>query len=281
MNLKRIMLVAAIAVAGLVTAACGETVQPGYGGVKINRLAGGVQPEALGSGWHGAIPGIEDIEQYPTIQRTYTYTREHDERGTENEEITFTDRTGLAMTADVQLVLSAERARLPHLYTKYRLTFDQLLAGPIRNDVRTAIAAETEQVGVDQLLAGGRQEVIRRALARVQRKWAADGIVISQLDWIGAIRFPQVITAAIQQRTQADQQVNAARARVAVAEAQAAEKVAVAQGDADAIRLRGEALRAYPQVLEQEEIRRWTGLCPRNSGTCMLGGDARALVQAQ
>lgn len=277
MKIKTLLL---IGFGALALAACGKTVEPGNGGVKINKLAGGVQSEALGSGWHGAMPFVERIEQYPTIQRTYTYTREADERGAENEEITFTDRTGLAMTADVQLVLSAQQAALPKLYTKYRLTFDQLLAGPIRNDVRTAIARQTELVGVDQLLAGGRQEVIRKAFSEVQRKWASDGITVSQLDWIGAIRFPGVITTAIQNRTQADQQVNAANAKVAVAEAEAREKVAIATGDAEATRIRGEALRINPQVLEQQEIAKWTGLCPRNgSGTCVLGAGANTLVQ--
>lgn len=260
-------MISAAVMAAMSLAACGETVQPGSGGVKINSLAGGVQSEALGSGWHGAMPFVERIEQYPTIQRTYTYTREENADGAENEEITFTDRTGLAMTADVQLVLSANQATLPRLYTKYRLTFDQLLDGPIRNDVRTAIAAETEKVGVDQLLAGGRQEVIRRAFVRVQRKWAAEGITISQLDWIGAIRFPNVITAAIQARTQADQQVNSARARVAVAEAQAAEKIAVARGDAEAYRLRSSEL--TPLIVQQQAISKWDGKLPTT-----MAGDA-------
>ena len=265
--MKKILMVTASIMAAVSLSACGETVQPGSGGVKINSLAGGVQQEALGSGWHGAMPFVERIEQYPTIQRTYTYTREENADGAENEEITFTDRTGLAMTADVQLVLSANQATLPRLYTKYRLTFDQLLDGPIRNDVRTAIAAETERVGVDQLLAGGRQEVIRRAFLRVQRKWAAEGVTISQLDWIGAIRFPNVITAAIQARTQADQQVNSARARVAVAEAQAAEKIAVARGDAEAYRLRSSEL--TPLIVQQQAIAKWDGALPST-----VAGDA-------
>lgn len=252
MKIKTLLMIGLGAIA---LAACGKTVEPGNGGVKINNLGGGVQQQALGSGWHGAMPFIERIEQYPTIQRTYTYAGDN--------AIGFTDRTGLSMSADVQLVLSAQQHALPKIYTKYRLTFDELLAGPIRNDIRTAIAAETELVAVDQLLAGGRQDVIRRSFARVQKKWAADGVVITQLDWIGAIHFPAVITEAIQARTQADQQVNAAQARVAVAEAQAREKIAIAQGDAEAYRLRGEALRANPHILEQQVISKWDGKLPQ------------------
>lgn len=265
--MKRIILVAALAAISLTTVACGRTVEPGTAGVKVKTLGSGagVQQSPLNNGWHATGIG-ERIELYPTIQRTYSYTREADERGPENEEITFTDRTGLPMTADVALTLRVNPTAAPGLYTKYRLTFDELLDGPIRNDLRSAIAAQTEQVSVDQLLAGGRQAIINGAMQRLQRKWSAEGVEISQLEWIGQIRFPDVILSAIKARTEADQQTLAATARVAVAEAQAKEKIAIATGDAEAYRLRGEALRANPQVLDQQAIAKWNGVMPQVVG---------------
>ncbi len=242
----------------------GKTVEPGNVGVKIKTLGtgAGIATEPLRSGWHFKGLG-ERIVEYPVIQRTYSYTKEPDERGSENEEIVFTDRTGLPMTADVAATIRVNPAMAAKVYTKYRLSFDELLDGPIRNDIRSAVAAASESRGVDQLLAGGRQQVIGQALRTVQAKWAREGVDITQLEWIGTIRFPNVIVAAIQSRTQADQQVLAAQARVAVAQAQAQEKVAVATGDAEAYRLRGEALRANPQVLEQQAISKWNGVLPK------------------
>lgn len=262
--MNRTILIAAVSAAALTTAACGKTVEPGNAGVKVKTLGSGagVQNEALPTGWHATGIG-ERIELYPTIQKTYTYTREPDARGPENEEIVFTDRQGLPMTADVAATLRVTPSAAPKLFSKYRLSFDELLDGPIRNDIRSAIAAETETVAVDQLLAGGRQAVIQKALKAVQRKWASEGVEISQLAWIGTIRFPSVVTDAIQARAQADQQVLAATAKVAVAEAQAKEKIAIATGDAEAYRLRGESLRANPQVLEQQAIIKWNGQLPQ------------------
>ncbi len=75
------------------------------------------------------------------------------------------------MTADVQVVMRIDPSRAPALYTRYRLTFDQLFEGPLRNDVRSAVAAETELVSVEYLYKGGRQAVIQKALQRVARKW--------------------------------------------------------------------------------------------------------------
>jgi len=265
--MKRAIILAAVCVAALSTAACGKTVEPGNAGVKVKTLGSGagVQQEALPNGWHATGIG-ERIEVYPTIQKTYPYTREKTDDGDENEEIVFTDRTGLPMTADVAATLKVEPRAAPALYAKYRLSFPQLLDGPIRNDVRAAIAAETEKVGVDDLLAGGRQQVIQRALKTVQTKWSKEGVTISQLEWIGSIRFPDLILESIKSRTQADQNVLAATAKVKVAEAQALEKIAIAKGDAEAYRLRGEALRANPQVLEQQAIAKWNGQMPQVVG---------------
>lgn len=265
-NLMTGLLIAASAVA---LAGCGKTVEPGSVGVKIRTLGGGgVQREPLTSGWHANGIG-ERIVQFPTIQRTYAYTREKNEDGDQNEELTFTDRTGLPMTADVQAVIRVEPHAAPKLYTKYRLDFDQLLDGPIRNDVRTAIAAETEKVGVDDLLAGGRQAVISRAAKRVQAKWSREGVSVSQLDWVGTIRFPGVITEAIKSRTQADQQKNAAQAQVAVAQANAQVRIENARGVAEANQLIATSIRANPEIIHYRAVDKWNGQLPQATGGAM------------
>jgi regulator of protease activity HflC (stomatin/prohibitin superfamily) len=253
------------------------TVQPGDVGVLIRTLGNnaGVDPVPLQSGWH--LIGIgERVVEFPAIQRTYTYTKEPDERGVENEEITFSDRTGLPMTADVQIVLHVLPNRAPSLYKAWRLNFDQLFETPIRNDVRTAIAAEAEKVTVEQLYSGGRQGVVQRALARVQGKWAKQGVQISQLDWIGPIRYPDIILQAIKNKTQVEQATLAAQAQVAQAKAQADARIEQARGFAESTRLQAEALRANPEVLRQKEIEAWKGLCPLNVKTCIIGASALA-----
>ncbi|MDB5440748.1 MAG: band 7 protein [Caulobacteraceae bacterium] len=245
----------------------GKTVQPGNVGVKIRTLgpAAGVDQKPLMSGWHFNLPG-ERIVEYPVIQRTYTYTREADERGPENEEITFSDNNALPMTADVQLVMRVTPASAPTLYTRYRLSFDQLLDGPLRNDVRSAIAAETEKVTVETLYKGGRQQIIALALARIRAKWEAQGVAISQLDWIGNIRYPQVILDSIQAKTKADADTVSAQARVSVAKAEADAKVEEARGQAESNRLLAQSIAASPGVVELRAIEKWNGVLPTTTG---------------
>lgn len=272
---KRIFGLAGAAVLVLVAlgslVSCGQTVQPGNVGVKIKTLgpSAGVDKTPLTSGWHFNLPG-ERIVEFPSIQRTYTYTREVDERGGENEEINFSDNNALPMTADVQLVMKINPAKAPAIYTKYRLTFDQLFEGPIRNDVRSAVAAETELVSVEYLYTGGRQQVIQRALARVNKKWSQEGVEIGQLDWIGTIRYPQVILDSIQAKTKADADAAAAQAQVAVAKAQAAAKIEEARGQAESNRLLAESIASTPQVVQLKAIEKWDGKLPDTvAGTAM------------
>jgi regulator of protease activity HflC (stomatin/prohibitin superfamily) len=262
--------VAGLAVLGLLlfgVVSCGKTVEPGNVGVKIRTLgtSTGVDRQPLSSGWH--FRGIgERIVEYPVIQRTYSYTREADERGPENEEIAFADNTGLPMTADVAITLQVNPASAPKLYETYRLTFDQLLDGPIRNDVRSAIAAEAERVNVDALYSGGRQLVIQRALARVSARWARHGVTVTQLDWIGTIRYPDVILQAIQAKTRTDQETLTARAQVAKAQAQAEAQIAAARGQAESIRIINEALAANPRYVELKAVEKWDGKLPQVTG---------------
>jgi len=262
-----VAVLAILLVSGFTLVSCGQTVEPGNVGVKIRTLGGGagVQKEALPARWYMRGVG-ERIVQYPVIQRTYSYTKEKDERGNENEEITFSDNTGLPMTADVAITLQVSATAAPDLYQTYRLTFDQLLDGPIRNDVRSAIAAESEQVGVETLYSGGRQAVIQRAYARVSQKWNKHGVNVSQLDWIGSVRYPPAILEQMQNKTQLEQEALAAKALEAKATAEANAKVATARGEAEAIRIVNAALSANPRYIELKAVEKWDGKMPQVTG---------------
>ena len=263
-----IALIVVLFIALVVLTNCSTTVQPGNVGVRIRTLGtnAGVQQDPLPARWY--LVGVgERIVQYPAIQRTYTYTRDADQFGSNiNEEISFSDNNALPMTADVQIVLRVDPVDAPILYTRYRLSFDQLFQGPIRNDVRSAIAAETELVPVEFLYRGGRQQVIQKALARVQRKWASQGVAISQLDWIGNIRYPQVILDSIQAKTKADADTVAAQARVAVAKAVADSKIEEAKGEAEANRLLAQSIASNPEVVQLRAIEKWDGKLPTVTG---------------
>lgn len=292
---------------GCTVTACSTTVESGEAGIKTTKFGRnpGVQPTELRPGWHWKGIG-ENIIIYPTRQRTYSYTREPNSDGKENEEIAFADQTGLPMTADVNLTIRVRDDRAAELYARWRQPFDDLLDGQIRNDVRSAIAKETEQVPVScnlnpvstgsgvsptpaaspaaatpctgSLMGAGRQLVIQRAFQRVRNKWAAEGVEISQMEWVGTIRYPPSVTAAVEARTQTEQRTLAAQQKAAEARANAEAAIETARGIAESTRLRGEALRANPEIIQQIYAERSQGLCPPGTDTCIIGQGAWGLV---
>jgi regulator of protease activity HflC (stomatin/prohibitin superfamily) len=299
------VLVGFLLFAGCTVLSHATTIQSGEAGI-LNKTFGsgaGVQLQELGPGWHWRGIG-EKIIVYPTRQRVYSFTREGNQDGKENEEIAFADQTGLPMTADVNLTIRVRDDKAADLYAEYRLPFDELIDNPIRNDVRSFLAREAEKVPVScslaqsatvapvegaastpvanncpgSLMGQGRQAVLQKAFVNLRAKWAIKGVEISDMQWVGPIRYPEAITNAIKNRTEVEQRTLAAQQRKAEAEANAAAQIETARGIAESTRLRGEALRANPEIIDQIYAERSAGLCPPRATTCILGAGAWGLV---
>lgn len=300
---------------GTVTS-CSVTVESGYMGIKTTKFGPnpGVQRAELGPGFHWEGIG-EKIRTYQTLQRTYSYTREANSDGRENEEITFSDVLGLPMTADVALTFRVREDKAADLYATWRQEYDAFIDGPLRTSVRAAIARETEKLPVacnaqqsaqpaaqpvvapgaapqatadaddcpGQLIGPGRQIVLQRALQALQREWGPQGLEIIRMEWVGSIRYPQSVLEAIQSRTTAEQTTRAALERVNLERANAEARIAQARGQAEANRLLAESIRSNPEVVRLREIERTLGICPLSADTCVVGSDVNisALVASR
>ena len=285
---------------------CSVTVESGYMGIKTTKFGPnpGVQRAELGPGFHWEGIG-EKIRTYQTLQRTYSYTREPNADGRENEEITFSDVLGLPMTADVALTFKVREDKAADLYATWRQEFDAFIDGPLRTSVRAAIARETEKLPVacnaqqsaqsaaqpvvvpgavqqpttdaddcpGQLIGPGRQIVLQRAMQALQREWGPQGLDIIRMEWVGSIRYPESVLAAIQSRTTAEQNTRAALERVNLERANAEARIAQARGQAEANRLLAESIRSNPEVVRLREVERTLGLCPLSADTCVVGSD--------
>jgi len=274
MQLRNVIL--SVSAAMLLTA-CGPNVQVGNVGFLVKTVGegAGVQPQPLAVGYHFTGPN-EYIIEYPAITRTYQWTKPGDgDNKNANEEFAFNDSTGLPLTADVSVTMHVDPSKVAEIYTKYKLDFDALRDGPVRAYVRTSIALEASKLTSDQLYTAARQQVITNALKDVQQHFAGSGIEISDLQWIGSIRFPAAVTQAIENKTKADQEAQVAERQVQVEKNRADAAVAKARGEADATRIKGEALHANPQVLQQEWISKWNGVLP----TTVTGSNTMMMVK--
>jgi regulator of protease activity HflC (stomatin/prohibitin superfamily) len=177
------------------------------------------------------------------------------------------------VTADVTIAYRVDPVKAPKLFQTYRVGMEGIVAGPLRNKVRSAIVTAASSMNVEDIYGTKKAELINRALADARAYFEPMGLHIDQLDWAGPVRIPESILERINARAQNEQAAIAAQANVATIEAQGRANVAKAEADAkattvraeaeaNAIRTRADALAQSPKIVAYEWVQKWNGVMP-------------------
>jgi len=255
---------------------CTRQVHPGNVGVLVNNIGSdaGVSSHALGVGIYFVGFG-QQIYEYPVYSRTYTWTQSSTEQNAVNEEFQFQDKNGLALAADVAVAFSVDASRAPRLFQKYRTSMEGIIAGPLRNAIRDALVTRASQMSVEEIYGPRKAELIHQAEGDVRNYMAPFGLAVERLYWGGNVRLPDTVLAQINMKIANEQAALAAQAKVAQATAEADQQIALARGEAESIKIRGEALRQNPEVARLQAINKWNGVLPSVVG----GGQPIPFIQ--
>jgi regulator of protease activity HflC (stomatin/prohibitin superfamily) len=255
-------IIGALAV-GALLAGCGQ-VKPGHVGIRVNQYGSGagVDNDALGVGTYFTPIGVS-IYEYPVFTNTYTYTRSNNEGTQTNEEFNFQDKNGLGLSADIAVSYSVSPHLAPRLFQKYRTDAGGIIAGPLRNAIRNALVNRAASMGVEEIYGPRKQELLSLVQSDVSAYFAPYGLVVEKLFWAGNVRVPEVVLAQINNKIANEQHALAAQAQVATVEAEARQRIAQAEGEAKAIQVQGNSLRANPEVLRLRAIEKWDGRLPQ------------------
>ena len=256
---------------------CTRQVHPGNVGVLVNNIGSdaGVSSHAMGVGIYFVGFG-QQIYEYPVYTRTYTWTQSANEQNATNEEFQFQDKNGLALSADVAVAFSVDPTRAPKLFQKYRTSMEGVIAGPLRNAIRDALVTRAAQMSVEEIYGPRKAELIRQAEADTRAYMGPSGLNIERLYWGGNVRLPDTVLAQINMKIANEQAALAAQAKVAQATAEAEQQIALAKGEAESIKIRGEALKQNPEVARLQAINKWNGVLPSVVG----GGQPIPFIQA-
>ena len=265
-----------IALIGAVIALTGcsrSSIEAGYVGVKVDLYGSdkGVQAEVVGPGKYW-LSYNEEMYKFPTFTQNVTWQRSEKE----DESITFQDREGIQINADVGVSLSVPFDQAAKVFQKYRKGIDEVSDIYVRNMVRDAINSETSKMDVESIYGPGKEQLMTAVTTRVRDQVAPLGINVEKIYWIGAMRLPNSITNAINAKIEATQKAQQRENELQTAKAQAEIAREEARGDADAaiIAAKGRAesnkmiqASITKELIEYTKAQRWDGKLPQVTGS--------------
>ena len=276
----------ALAVGGVYFLSQLTTIQAGYVGVRVNLYADkGVDNEVVGTGRY--LLGInEQMYKFPTFNQLKNY------------EVPFTFQTSDAM--DVKALIGVEYNIAPEkaakIFQTYRKGVDEITELNLRQYISDALIKNATKMDINQLTQGGKSRLLDDVTNEIRAKLEPVGIRIVKLSWVSDLIYPESVRLSIAAKIEATQRAllrenevaeakaNADKRREAAkgeadaqkirAEGEAQAKVLVAQAEAKAIKIKADALKSNPQVVQLNAIEKWDGVLP----TYMSNGSAVPFV---
>ena len=255
--------------------ACSK-VPAGNVGVKFDLYGGdkGVTGEVVGPGkyWLG---WNEEMYLFPTFAQNYVWTAGNDPTSPADESISFQDREGTQINADIGITYAIRADKADTVFQKYRKGVDEITDVYLRNMVRDAINSETSKMDVSEIYGPGKEELMQRVTGRVKAQVAEIGIEVEKIYWIGAMRLPNTITQAINAKIEATQKAQQRENELQTAKAQAEIEREKARGEADAKLIAAEAEAKANKLVSQSvdanlvnylQAQRWDGKLPQVTG---------------
>lgn len=131
---------------------------------------------------------------------------------------------------------------------------------------------------IDKLSSGGKTQLLESVTTDLRKQLEPVGIEIQKVSWLGKMDYPNEVIDAINKKNRAVQEAQMRKNEVERSKAEADKMIEEARGqaesirlkalaEADAITLRGEALRKNPEVLQLEAVNKWDGVMPQYLGS--------------
>lgn len=204
-RLKQLSLLFVTAVTLLLSTGCSTRIGPGHVGIVVQSAGSnkGVldAPVRTGRVWYNAYS--ETVIEYPTYIQTAKWTKDLNEGSPKNEEVTFTNKDSMAISADISLSYSLEEDKVPYFYVKFLSDdLNTFTHGFLRNVARDCFNDNAGKYSVEQIM-GDNAQFLKDATGCVQNKVAPYGVKIEQFGFIGAPRPPQNVIDSINLKVQA------------------------------------------------------------------------------
>ena len=225
-------------------------VPAGNVGVVFNVFTG-VQNQPLRPGIHLVLPLLQQV--------TLMNTREQAVNFSDTDSINALSQEGLQIVTDATIRFKIATVEAPTIFETIGTDYESTLIRPIvRSVIRDAVASYNAAELISTQRTQAQQQIVD---ALTETLSESNVILVNAL--LRDIRIPELITQAIEEKQAAEQQVQveanrreqsriAAERAVIEAEGQRDAEIARAEGEAQALTLRGEAIRENPEIIQLE-----------------------------
>jgi regulator of protease activity HflC (stomatin/prohibitin superfamily) len=252
-------------------------IHPGYVGIVIHRVGGGVDRTPLGPGLHVRNPMTTGIEEYPTFMQTLVLTRSSTEGSPNNDEINVNSQEGQPLSLDVSMSFELDPTRVPMLYQTFRTNIQMIQHSYVKQAIRQALQEVVGSEQIADIIGPKKAAVTGRVQRLLEQRLSPYGFVVKQLT-INELRAPPAVIEAINTKNVMQQQALTAQNELQKNEFQARGDSIKAAGRAKAILAEAEAqakandllARSITSALVQYEMtKRWNGQMPQVTGNAM------------
>lgn len=230
-----------------------ERIDAGCEGILVNLYGDdkGVDQVSLVTGWVWYNPFTKKVYEYPTYVQTIDY-----------EPFTINAKDGSEFTIDPNVNIKIQDGKAPYVFRKYRKSLNKVIEGPIFKHIKDACRIEINKFTTDEIVSN--REAVENAIEkRFISLISREGFELDQ--FTSGLKYPETIVQAVNEKNRAIQEAQKAENEVKVAEAEARKLVVAAEAEAEANKLRTQALTSA--VLQKAWIDKWDGTVPTVIGS--------------
>ena len=245
----------------MIFTSCGyERIDAGYEGIKVNLYGDdkGVDDITLVTGavWYNPITTA--VYEYPTFVQTVDYAP-----------FSINAKDGSSFTVDPTISLKIVDGKSAEVFKKYRKEdITEVINTTLYNYVRNAFRIQLNNYTTDELVSK-REEFERAIEERLSKELLAENFKLEQMT--SGLQYPQTLVNAIDAKNAAVQEAQKAQNEVLKIKAEAEKKIAAANGEAKALKIKGDAEAEYnrkiaaslsPLIVQQMMLDKWDGKLP-------------------
>jgi regulator of protease activity HflC (stomatin/prohibitin superfamily) len=238
-----------------------ERIDAGHVGIKVNNTGGsqGVSKTEYVTGWNFYWRLAQRIYEFPTYQQHKEY-----------EEYSVPTKGGAVFEVHPSFNYSLNAGEVANMFQKFRLGIAQLEEGYLKNAVAQSVREVTNTFTVDSIL--NNLAIYDASILEKLNQTLKPYFVVTQ--FTANLQPDKRLSESILNKAKAIQEAQASLAQVQVAEANAkvditnarkdsAVRVTLAKGEAEAIKVKQDALKQSPQYVELIKAEAWDGKLPQ------------------